>query len=77
MAGDETIVDDDELWRYVHPTQILHDRIKNRYRPQSGAFIDRNTVAAAPVDESANGTGSNSRDGNNRRRCLALWLTFF
>ncbi len=42
-ADDPAIRNEDELWRFVHPTQLYFDPQTNRLRPKSGAFIDRNT----------------------------------
>ena len=41
-ADDPAIRNEDELWRFVHPSQIYLDPQTNRRRPKSGASIDRN-----------------------------------
>ena len=42
-ADDQAIRNEDELWRFVHPSQLYLDPQTKRVRPKSGAFIDRNT----------------------------------
>ena len=48
-ADDPTIRNEDELWRFVHPKQVYFDPQLNRFRPQSGVFIDRSDEMSVDV----------------------------
>lgn len=40
-VDDKTISDSEGLWRHIHPEQFTWDQQTSRWRPASGAFIDR------------------------------------
>jgi hypothetical protein len=41
FVDDPAIMDDDDLWRRVHPTQVVPDpKAEQGWRPSSGAFKD-------------------------------------
>jgi hypothetical protein len=41
QVDDKTISDSEGLWRHIHPEQFIWDQQASKWRPASGAFIDR------------------------------------
>jgi len=40
QTDDASVEDGDELWRRIHPTQVLYDKNLGKWRPTSNAFRD-------------------------------------
>jgi len=40
-VDDKAISDSEGLWRHIHPEQFTWDKQTSKWRPASGAFIDR------------------------------------